>query len=739
MSDLSLHIVVPFHQRLTASADEMEVACERCYLPVLDAIEKHSSVRVALHFNGHLLDHLSRRRPELLLRLKGLVGSGRVEVLGGLFYGGAPGLLPEMDVRGQIQMMAEYWESFIGEPPQGFWLPDLAWAPELPRMLDETGLTYGFVSSTQLVGAGARPSPLGVIERGGQGTAAFVLSAGLSSTLPSSTPDEWINALMDAAAGQSIANVWLRAESLGCEPGTADWALGDNGWLSQWLDALVEAEPTVVTTLPGVTLAGAPVATPLKVRASVATELSPLAAHPNFTDWADFAGRHSELDTLCRRMLRASEKLRLSIAAMEEEGLEEEWSDVLATTQRLVFAAQSSESYWRGAHAGFTDPQVRDAVMERLCEAEMMLDTLIQGEDDWIATEEEDCDGDLAEEVFAANRYVSAWLVPAQAGAIRTLDDRGGRRNLLDVGVRRAESFFADMAQADLVGESAELRGPPKRGAGLLRLEPELPTGADNIERTGIREWLVDGDVTPDEFFSGTVDRAGQHAPGTEVLENGIDEEGDCSFTLRVRSQLRLDGVRPRVATVYKATAVPIDAPEVAIALDVELEGEGDALLAIEIPLRLGTTAPGLSVNGEPCELRQTEHPEVTSVRIEGEGAPIDIAIEPALNVWVLPVRTTVRDLGGYRAVDHGVVVVPVVRVENKASVRVTVRISDPMTEVPTGVSDASPTEPSEALVDATPTEPPETLVDATPTEPPELGSAVEAVPAEPEEEPEPG
>jgi hypothetical protein len=279
------------------------------------------------------------------------------------------------------------------------------------------------------------------------------------------------------------------------------------------------------------------------------------------------------------------------------------------------------------------------------------------------------------------------------------------------------------MAQADLVGEVSESAEPPRRCAGLLRLASELPTAADNIERTGIREWLVDGDVTPDVFFSGTVDRAGQRAPGTEVLENGIDEEGDCSFTLRVRSPLRLDGVRPRVATVYKAIAVPIDAPEIAIAVDVELEGDGDALLAMEIPLRLGTMPPQLSINGESCELRQTEYPEVTSVRIEGEGVPVDIALEPALDVWVLPVRTTLRDLGGYRGVDHGVVVVPVVRVENKASARVTVRIGEPIAapgEVETAddLVDVTATEPGEALVDVTPTEPREALVDATPTEP---------------------
>jgi hypothetical protein len=315
--------------------------------------------------------------------------------------------------------------------------------------------------------------------------------------------------------------------------------------------------------------------------------------------------------------------------------------------------------------------------MERLCRAEAMIDTLIQGEDDWIATEEEDRDGDLVEEVFAANRHLSAWLVPAQAGALRTLDDRNGCRNLLDVGIRRAEPFFGEMAQADLAGETGESVGPPKRGSGLVRRAPELPTLADNIERAGIREWLVEGDVRPDEFFSGTIDRSSQRTPRTEILESSIDEEGDCSFTLRVRSELRLEGLKPRIATVYKAVALPIDAAEIAIAYDVEVDGDGEALLAMEIPLRLGTAAPRVEVDGRVVELRQNEYPEARLVRVQGEGEPVLLVFEPGVDLWLSPVRTTVRDLDGYWGVEHGVVFVPVLRVMDKAGARVQLRVGD--------------------------------------------------------------
>src|SRR5689334_11421436 len=106
-----LQIVIPFHQPVSAGPEALDQALERCYLPLLDAIEARADARVALHFSGHLLDHLARSHEAVLMRLKELQKNGQVEVLGGLFYGGIPSILPEVDVRGQIEMTGQFWES----------------------------------------------------------------------------------------------------------------------------------------------------------------------------------------------------------------------------------------------------------------------------------------------------------------------------------------------------------------------------------------------------------------------------------------------------------------------------------------------------------------------------------------------------------------------------------------------------------------------------------------------------
>ena len=74
---------------------------DQAYKPMLDALDRHPGVRVALHYTGPLLDWLRAERPEFLERLRALVERGQVELLGGGYYErGADGL-----PRGWLELM----------------------------------------------------------------------------------------------------------------------------------------------------------------------------------------------------------------------------------------------------------------------------------------------------------------------------------------------------------------------------------------------------------------------------------------------------------------------------------------------------------------------------------------------------------------------------------------------------------------------------------------------------------
>ncbi len=624
MDPIRLQVVIPFHQPLAAQGDAIEHAVSVCYEPVLVALEEAARARVAVHFSGHLLDHLSRKREDFLMRLKALARAGRVEILGGLFYGSIPALLPEADVRAQVQMTAEYWESFIGRAPSGFWLPELAWSAELPRMLHETGLDYGFVSASQIAIEPGMQHGVVSIERGGAAAHAFVLADQLSKAALGSDAGEWADGAVDnmQRARSQVHTVWLRAESLGLDGKSQEWA---REWLPEWLEAVSGGRDELSTVLPSEGYAGARPARPVRLLHRCADVVLDGKANES-VDWTDFPLQFPEVDALHRRMLRASDKLREAIATMEEEGMEEEWSSDLATAQRCIFSAQAPDAYWRGRGKGFTDPALRDAVMARVTRAERLIDALVQGEDDWISAEEEDRDGDLVDEVVVSSRHLAAWIIPGEGARVRTLDDRLSGRNVFDVG----------------------------------GVDREKPT------TQGMRELVLDLETSPEELFSGSTKEL---APGCYVQrESAIDEAGDLTYHLEVGGTVATGGHTASNVEVQKSLGIAIDRAEVTLATKARVTQGKGVLLATRIPVRLGTADTSLTVNGVSAKPGIARHDDVSSVRVEAaDGGVVELSLTPALEVWTAPAS---RD-----DLSQGFIIVPVLRAEDEAAAQLTLQL----------------------------------------------------------------
>lgn len=452
MRTIPLHIIVPLHQPLHATPEQLEEAYNTAYVPLLQLLEQTPDIYVALHFSGHLLDHLARNHEDFLLRIKKLVLQDRIEVLGGLFYGGFVSMLPEFDVRGQIDMGREFWESFLGQAPTGFFLPELAWVPELPRLMQDSGLHYGFVSHHQVRTDHAWPCThlcppsLVTVNRGGNRLAAFVIDADQSEALMHHTPAAWLQKLhahctvvmstpeapTTSPEAAAPITVWIKPQP--------------HQHIADWLHAFTQAlnrgvGQTFDTQLPRTSWER-------DLRACAATISQDIApeseAHRGkgeiIREWADFPRTYASIAILHKRMLHASRKLRQAIAFMEDEDLESEWNDVLATCQRLVFSAQSPDPYWLSQHAEFSDPSHRHTAYERIIKAEALIDGLY---DDHarprqrkgttnLRVESQDDDGDHCKEIIISSPHLAAWIQHTDGPRILSLDDREACCNLID-------------------------------------------------------------------------------------------------------------------------------------------------------------------------------------------------------------------------------------------------------------------------------------------------------------------
>src|ERR1700724_3077731 len=59
---------------------------EESYLPMVEALERHPTIRLALHYTGSLLDWLEDAHPEFIRRVTALVERNQGEIVSGGYY-----------------------------------------------------------------------------------------------------------------------------------------------------------------------------------------------------------------------------------------------------------------------------------------------------------------------------------------------------------------------------------------------------------------------------------------------------------------------------------------------------------------------------------------------------------------------------------------------------------------------------------------------------------------------------
>ena len=114
---------------------------EQSYLPMLEALERHPTVRLALHYTGSLLDWLEEAHPQFIQRVAALAQRNQVEIVSGGYYEPILPMIPDRDKIAQIHRLSERIERDFGVKPTGMWLAERVGQPlHVPlRMLGLNG------------------------------------------------------------------------------------------------------------------------------------------------------------------------------------------------------------------------------------------------------------------------------------------------------------------------------------------------------------------------------------------------------------------------------------------------------------------------------------------------------------------------------------------------------------------------------------------------------------------------
>ncbi len=474
-----LALVVHFHQPVDNLERVVARAARRCYLPFLEAIAGYPEVPFTLHYSGCLLAWLERLAPVVLERLRERVSAGQVELLGGGLEEPILASLPGLDRAAQIGRMASLLESWFGERPQGLWLAERVWEPDLASTLSRAGIQYTILDDSALKAAGVEEDQLGgvfVTEHQGLTVRVLAASRGLRYRIPYSPPKSVVGEMVASSPGR-LSLYADDGEKFGEWPGTSRQVYRRR-WLERFLERLREeahggrlrlvqageaarqGAPTPVQ-LPSSSydeMMTWALPTPARHRLEVASAQlaasDPLQVAPHLrgVPWRGFQAKYPEVARLQQQMVRVS-------------GVVSSHGNPEAAVAEL-HRGQCNCGYWHGTFGGAYLTFLRLGLWHHLIRAERIASRPRQ----W-GVEVADLDGDGLPELRIFGPWGYATVDPQLGAQVVELVSWEAEANLVAVMGRHLEAYHLEGRAASAPTPALEL-APLEAPSGVTASQP---------------------------------------------------------------------------------------------------------------------------------------------------------------------------------------------------------------------------------------------------------------------------
>lgn len=147
-----------FYQPANTEPYNIHKALDKSYWRLLRLLEENPSLRMTANISGCLLERLAEEKQEdFFRRLKFLVHKGRIELTGSAAYHGFLPLLPEEEVVRQIKENEKILKKYFGRNfrPRGFFLPEMAYSPDVARIVKRRGYEWLILDEVSYSGGGS--------------------------------------------------------------------------------------------------------------------------------------------------------------------------------------------------------------------------------------------------------------------------------------------------------------------------------------------------------------------------------------------------------------------------------------------------------------------------------------------------------------------------------------------------------------------------------------------------------
>lgn len=662
-----LSLAIHNHQPVGNFANVFESAYSQSYLPMLQALQRHPRVRVAMHYSGPLLDWLEGAHPEFFPLLRSLVDRAQVELMTGGYYEPILAIISDRDRRGQIRKMTAYLQRGFGARARGLWLAERVWEPHLPRSIAESGVDYTIVDDAHFLAAGLQREQLTghfVTEEEGVTLKVFPSLHALRYLIPWRPVTDVLTFLRERASDPApVLMMGDDGEKFGLWPGTFEH-VWQAGWMEEFFTAL-EAEASWLQVIPPGEAAARPAAGRaylptasydemeewalpvdsaveyMRIRQRLEEREDPALRYLRGGFWRQFLVKYPEINTMHKKMLRVSEKVwRLPPGRRRLRALDEVWQ------------AQCNCPYWHGVFGGVYLPHIRRANFAHIIAAEALADGEAKAP---VSARSADLDADGAAEIELSSPAMVLWIDPAQGGGVVAWDWRAAGINLVNVLTRRKEAYHQQLVEAH-AGETGPAGAVETIHTTRVRAkEPGLARLLvyDRYRRLSFLDHLLPPGATIEAFasgetvgttagspYAGSISRSRSHAAAAAVRERSPAPDGvgairlekrfqvdDREGRLRVSYHIANSGEHPVRALFGVETNWAITDPESLVRVD-----------AMEQRARAQSTVP----HGERIELNDYGWP-----------GPVVLSF-PTAAVWLMPLETVSNSEAGFERTFQG-------------------------------------------------------------------------------------
>jgi alpha-amylase len=664
-----------------------EEAYEKSYRPFIDVLERFPLVRVTLHYTGPLWDWFVTHKPEYIVRLRKLVETGQVEIMGGAYYEPLLCAIPERDAIAQIHRMQDFCQHHFGEVPRGMWLAERVWEPHMARILSRAGVGYTALDDAHFLCSGISEDDVYgyyMTEDEGHTVKVFPILERLRYTIPFQPVEDTIEYLRERATedGTRCAVIHDDGEKFGVWPYTYQ-SVYEEGWLEAFFAAITENHEwlhsvtykdyieknhslgrTYLTCASYDEMMGW--ALPARMQHQLHDIQEELKHDPDKFRryrqfirggfWRSFLAKYPESNNLQKRMLRVSGRLE----ALRQKGTP---AEALQEAEQFLHQGQCNCAYWHGVFGGLYLNHLRTAIYENVIAAENALDKV---EGCWpgaVAVSVRDFDGDDDPEVMLSSETLEVFCDPTDGGTLFELDHKPSCFNLFNTLTRVEEAYHRQLLEAPAHHEGGET----SRSIHDIVHAKEENLGQflvyDRYRRASLRDHFLPQDLTVDQLWANTYQELGPHTTARYAFEP--EEAGirlSCEAPVQVKGE--------PLVRITKVLTLEQDASSLKIRYHIENLGEGalESVFGVEWVVNFLTgSAPDRYYWSRDRELdsptlgKRSAWEDLNHLALRDEWKALDFELKANASamVYAFPVETVSQSEGGQERVYQGSVVIP--------------------------------------------------------------------------------